>query len=432
MPGSAFLRLPTELLFLVAGYLDPWGPRFEKPSDLCNLRLVSKRLSHAALPALVKRYFQHRCIMLQRNSLENLVAISGHPVFGPAVEDLSIRLYHWTSSPERANTSGPPQEGGVKGEDVEEEDVDMVAYHLLMEDQLFMMDSGLTTTYLVQALVALPALKTVSVNEERTPWGVVDLMRKTGLRLNSTFESSESIEFARDAIRAIVRAIILNNTALDELELCPGFAYDHPLSSHLLCFSPPILPLLQTHHARLRTLRLGLGASYGSLDDDMSNFLEFVALFPGLESLWLEFDVNKQCDFFPPLSRRLRLQGLQFLGLDGLDCTASDLLGLLRAHNLQQVALMSVFIEDGDGEGWREVLAAIRDEGLTHMLKIKDCFEGNEWLGYREPGSKGSIDNDIVVASTGVFSGSLDWTTMINGLVIGDGDEEDDEDQESD
>ena len=158
MPGTAFLRLPNELLFLVAGYLDPRAPRWEdeRPSDLCNLRLVSKRLSHAALPALVKRYFQHRCIMLQRNSLENLVAISGHPVFGPAVEHLSIRLYHWTSSPQLA-TSDPPREGTpaqeyvVEEEDMKEKDlekeyaeepgVDLQAYHRLMQDQRLMMDS---------------------------------------------------------------------------------------------------------------------------------------------------------------------------------------------------------------------------------------------------------------------------------------------------
>ncbi|KAK4236086.1 hypothetical protein C8A03DRAFT_17236 [Achaetomium macrosporum] len=300
MHNPALLRLPIELLFLVAGYLDPWGlPSLDgRSSDLCNLRLVSRQLNHVALPALAKRYFRNRCVMLQRNSLENLVAISGHPVFGPAVMHLTIRLYHWTSSPQRANTGGCPQKGDVEEAAVEEEyveeaGVDMQAYYRLMEDQLFMMDSGLTITYLAQSLAALSALKTVSVDEQFTPWGVADLMRQTGLRLNDTLEGPESIGFARHAIRAIVLAITMSNTSLDQLDLSPGLGYGHTISLDMLAFSPSVLRLVQTYPVHLTTLSLVVRPSdrlRRSVDNSVSHFLQFVALFPGLEGLSLEFD----------------------------------------------------------------------------------------------------------------------------------------------
>ena len=428
------------------------GPRWgdDTPtSDLCNLRLMSTRLRDAAQDAFVKRYFQYRCIMLQRNSLENLIAISGHPVFGPAVEHLSIRLYHWTSSPQLA-TSDPPREGTpaqeyvVEEEDMKEKDlekeyaeepgVDLQAYHRLMEDQRFMMDSGLTTTYLVHAVIALPALKTVAVNEELTPWGLADLMRQTGLRLTVTLKTLESMQFANDAIRAIVQAIILTDKPLEELELCPGFRYGYPFNPIMLTFSPAVQPLLEISHPCLHTLGIMISPGEESFENDLSHVLQFVALFPGLEGLWFQFEPIDEPDYFAPLFQRLRVPCLRHLRLTGLECTADDLLDFLRAHRLQHVALTGVDVVDGYGEGWRGFLAAIRDEALTDSLEMDHCREEREYVGYREPGNEGPVNREILLISCGILRASLDWTTMINGLVIGDGQdsEEDDDDEESD
>jgi hypothetical protein len=375
--------------------------------------------------------------MLQRNSLENLVAISGHPLFGPAVMHLTIRLYHWTSSPQRANTSGRPQEVGieeaaVEEEDVEEAGVDMLAYYRLMEDQLFMMESGLTITYLAQSLAALPALKTVSVDEQFTPWGVADLMRQTGLRLNDTLEGPDSIRFARHAIRAIVLAIIVSNTSLNKLDLSPGLEYGHTISLDMLAFSPSVLQLVQTHPVHVTTLSLAVSPRdrlCRSIDVVVSHFLRFVALFPGLEGLSLEFDPADDRCFFPPFSQRLRLQGLRFLNLTRVECTAGELLGLLRAHkgSLKHVGLSLVDVVAGDGEGWRAVLTAIRDEALIQTLEMDVCSEEGQDVGYREPGSEGLVDCDFLQVNDSVLPGSPDWTTMINGLVIGNGHDEDQE-----
>ena len=125
---------------------------------------------------------------------------------------------------------------------------------------------------------------------------------------------------------------------------------------------------------------------------------------------------------YTPLFQRLRVLSLRYLRLTGLECTADELLDFLRAHNLLQVALIVVNIWDEDGEGWREILAAIRDKNLIEMLEMIGCLEEGECISYREPRSKGPVDRNVMLISGGVFPGSslptVDWTTMINGLVI--------------
>ena len=437
MHHPALLRLPTELLFLVAGFLNPWvrSSRDGRSSDLCNLRLVSRQLNQVALPALAERYFRNRCIMLQRNSLENLVAIARHPVFGPAVVNLTIRLSHWTSSPRRAKRGGRPQEAiGV-----EEADVDMDAYHRLMEDQLFMMESGLTVAYLVQSLAALPALKTVYVNARSTPWGSADLMRQTGLRLDNVFKLRESISFAKHAIRAIVLAIIASNTSLEDLTLWAAVDDSHTLRLDMLPYSPSVLRLAQSHPPQLTALSIVIRPSNRlrgfMVDNRVSHFLQFFALFPRLEHLSLEVNPPEhERSVFRLLAQGLRLQGLQSLYLAGVQCTAGELLGLLRAHkdSLRELELEMVDVVAGNGEGWRVVLTAIRDEALIQTLDMSGCSEEGQDVGYREPGSGGSVTRGILQVSNSRLPGSLSWTTMINGLFIGDEDEEDSDGDEED
>jgi hypothetical protein len=424
LPNSAVFRLPTELLFLVAEHLDPWGG---KSSDLCSLRLVSRRLNHAALPVLAERCFRQRCVMLRRNSLETLVAISRHPVFGPAVRHLTIRLYHWTRSPERANARRRAREEGREGEeDVEEAGVDSQAYRRLMEDQFSVMDSGLAKTYLEQAPAALPALKTVTVDEQFTPWGVA------GLGPHDALQRPASIAFARDALRAIVLAIITSDTSLDHLDLSTGLGHGCAMSAPVQVFSPSVLQLAQSHPVHLGTLSLVYCPTSRLnlyVDRDVSHLLRVVALFPGLEGLSL--NLADRGSSFVPLFQRLRVPGLQFLRLAALGCSAGELLSLLRAHkgSLRRVVLSHVDVVTRDREGWRAVLAAIRDEALIQELSMDRWSEDGRQVGYCEPGSEGLVNWGFLQINNSLIPGSPDWTAMINGLVIGD---ELEEDQDSD
>ncbi len=85
---------------------------------------------------------------------------------------------------------------------------------------------------------------------------------------------------------------------------------------------------------------------------------------------------------YTPLFQRLRVLSLRYLRLTGLECTADELLDFLRAHNLLQVALIVVNIWDEDGEGWREILAAIRDENLIEMLEMIGCHQRWRFSGF--------------------------------------------------
>jgi hypothetical protein len=144
------LRLPNEILFLIACALDSKG--------LCNLRLVSRNLNGVALPAISKRCFETRYVMLQQQSLENLNEISRHPVFRHALRILTICLDHLSEDfqdsralPYSGDHARRLQERRVDHgrhdrnlmETNEEAVVDKQTYDSLLENQRFMMESGL-------------------------------------------------------------------------------------------------------------------------------------------------------------------------------------------------------------------------------------------------------------------------------------------------
>jgi hypothetical protein len=170
-------------------------------------------LNGVALPAISKRCFETRYVMLQQHSLENLIEISRHRVFGPALRTLTICIDHLTAEPQdnRAiwywgDEVRRFQEGDVvhsvpdrsSRETAEEAVVHRGAYDLLLEDQ-----SGLNTTYLMQAMATLPNLETVMVENAYKPWGATVLKRQTGLSLTNTIEALDSIDFVERALRAI-------------------------------------------------------------------------------------------------------------------------------------------------------------------------------------------------------------------------------------
>ncbi|KAF2244890.1 hypothetical protein BU26DRAFT_522620 [Trematosphaeria pertusa] len=64
--------------------------------DLCNIRLVSRRVCQTSEDAFAQRFFISRKHMLSRTSLQALVDISRHPVFSNYVREVAI-------GPERVN-----------------------------------------------------------------------------------------------------------------------------------------------------------------------------------------------------------------------------------------------------------------------------------------------------------------------------------------
>ncbi|KAK4032187.1 hypothetical protein C8A01DRAFT_50966 [Parachaetomium inaequale] len=326
------LQHPNEILFLIAGSLDS--------KSLCNLRLVSRNLNGVALPAISKRCFETRYVMLQQYSLESLIEISRHPVFGPALMKLTICIDHLTEDPENNRARN------------------------MVDD----------------------ALK---------PWGATALMRQTGLTLTNAIERLDSIEFVEQTLRDILLAIVASITSLYELDIAPGRFNGDGISPDMLVFPSPVLRYIRSHAVSLTSLS-------GSWVTDL---LGFIALFPRLQRLSLEFDPVDEHEHFPELSQRLRFQGLQFLGIFGVECTDGELAALLLGHKdtLEEAYLSSMDII-AEGGSWQALLATVQDE-----LSGKEVY-------YHKRESDGATFLDRFKIGRTMQS----WTDTINGIVIGD------------
>ncbi len=84
------LQLPNEILSLITCELNL--------RSLLDLRLASRHLNGLALLAISKRRFETCYVMLQQHSIENIVEISPHCVFVPALRTLAICINHLTPS----------------------------------------------------------------------------------------------------------------------------------------------------------------------------------------------------------------------------------------------------------------------------------------------------------------------------------------------
>jgi hypothetical protein len=64
----------------------------QKQNSVAQLRLVCKELNFKLTPIFREEYFTHRTITLSSSTLIELIAISKHPDFGPAVRRLCLRI----------------------------------------------------------------------------------------------------------------------------------------------------------------------------------------------------------------------------------------------------------------------------------------------------------------------------------------------------
>ncbi|KAG9662661.1 hypothetical protein KCU64_g1805, partial [Aureobasidium melanogenum] len=60
------------------------------PKDLAAMRLTSKELHAVATHEFAKRYFRDPFVMMSRESLQRLVEICKHPIFGPQVQKVQL------------------------------------------------------------------------------------------------------------------------------------------------------------------------------------------------------------------------------------------------------------------------------------------------------------------------------------------------------
>jgi len=83
---SALVGFPIELIRLICIEMES--------QDLFNFRLLSREMNRVSFPYFLDRYFRTRYHMLSRISLENLLQVSSHPIFGPSLRSLEVCIDH--------------------------------------------------------------------------------------------------------------------------------------------------------------------------------------------------------------------------------------------------------------------------------------------------------------------------------------------------
>jgi hypothetical protein len=241
--------LPEELITLIATELDS--------QDFFNFRRICREINTKSFSHLLHHYFQTRYVMLDRCSLENLLQISSHTIFGPSLHTLEICVDHLTDEPPLFNP-------GTWYCDLEHElaTVNEAEYKRYLDDQIYLKESGLDAAYLTQALVNLPNCKTIVIDDLNQPWGAASQKRQTGVSPTSKVLTADSICFVKRALRVILAAVIASRLSLEEFHISFGFNR-HAISPAMLVLPEICSDQLRSRLTSLNTLVLTINPDLG-------------------------------------------------------------------------------------------------------------------------------------------------------------------------
>ncbi|RYP80012.1 hypothetical protein DL770_006414 [Monosporascus sp. CRB-9-2] len=382
----------------------------------------------------VRRYFETRYVMLSRSSLENLVKISQHQIFSPALKTLEICIDHLTERPNLnrvtrywGNWIRALQQGSWNAQDencLSDQEIEMEhpvlnhqEYNLLLEEQNFMMESGLNTAYITQALSSFSNVETVIVNNANRPWGATTQKRLTGLFPTNDMDDYDSIEFVKRALLVTFAAIVASKVSLRELDIVAG-CNDEAISPDMLIFPKPYLQYFQSLPTSLTSLSLAVspGRRMGQNDRWASDLMGFMNIFPHIQRLELGFDPRDEHKRFSHIAQVLRLQNLQDVNINGVDCSAEDLVVFLLDHKntLKEVTLSCIGIPGGR-ECWQSLLRTVRDKLFLKVLTLDYCQSGALDVFYRD----GDGDNGIQLSNFIQICEREDWTDIIEKIRVG-------------
>jgi hypothetical protein len=213
-------------------------------------------------------------------------------------------------------------------------------------------------------------------------------------------------------------ATVASNTSLYELAITAGRLNGDGISPDMLVFPRPVLQHIRSHPTSLTSLSLSVHPHNRIRPDSeyVTNLLGFIALFPKVQRLSLEFDPRDEHKNFPELSRRLRLRELRFLSVGAVDCTEGELVTLLLGHKdtLEEAYFSRVDIKP-EGGSWQSLLTTVRDELSVQVLTMDSCLLGDEEVFCRGSDS----DNAIYLERFEIGGAGQVWTDTINGIVVG-------------
>lgn len=146
-------NLAMDLITMIASELDN--------DDFFNFWLVCRDLNHKSFYLFLKRYFHMRYYMLSWYSLENLLQVSCHVVFGYSLRILVICTDHLTDELllfERSTWEYPINDTKAI--------INERKYKQQLDDQVYLRESSLDTIYLMQVFLNAANCRTVFVNDD--------------------------------------------------------------------------------------------------------------------------------------------------------------------------------------------------------------------------------------------------------------------------
>jgi hypothetical protein len=267
--------------------------------------------------------------------------------------------------------------------------VNQQEYDRHLEDQRYMMESGLDTAYLTHALAALPNCKAIGFTSNGWPWGAISQARQTGLFPTSSTWMPESLVFAKRALKVILAAVIASRIPLEELDISDT----SNITSDMLAIPERCSQQIQSRLTGLEYLTLSVKPQTGPRW--AGSVLEFITAFPALArlELLLVYQGSDKYIRITSICESLHVQALRCLMIGGASCTENELALLLLRHRdtLEEIELLGVDIMTGGS--WQSLLHIIRDELSINYLAIMHCkyagqdvfFLGGDGNGDKQP-----------------------------------------------
>lgn len=402
-------HLPVEMLCSIASLLDA--------QDFSSFRLSSRLVHNSTISQFAAQYFKRRYIYLQRHSLEALIDIARHPVFGPTVHTLDVSIAYITDDPDvwgselryypeedevETDEEPRPEDPGSSPGSLQSEDsraigatppperalVNTDAYNRYRNDQKYMAECGMDTAYLTLALAALPNCKTIVLSAWGRPWGARSLAKQIGLWPSTDPDTIDRGDSARHALQVLLAATVASGISLEKLDIL----FIPPDSSVSRYDFVPELAAQQIHTRLidLKTLCLIISSdSYHISNSSPGSLMQFLGLFPTVELLELRMGGRNKADFFTMVAGALHMTALCDLQLHGVNCTVNALAKLLCRHQstLKDVLFNDVHIRED--QGWQLILYIIREKlGVIEDLLVVQCSSAGQQVRFRNPGGE--------------------------------------------
>ncbi|KAF5512297.1 hypothetical protein CGCA056_v012742 [Colletotrichum aenigma] len=288
------LTLPAETVGCISQHL-------ESP-DLLSLRSACRALADKTSGPFQDRFFRTRHIMLEHQSIRNLVEISHHSVFRCAVQVVELTTDHLVAPPDYMSRADYEMCGindeydCIRLSDGETLSLGDDSYEAVIERYRaewgsyrdFLLRKGDWIRDLVEALSNLPHCKAVGIDDDVRPWGALRLGRRIGTfpnRFVTPFQA-QSMVFATTLIRALFIGLLHSRHAVERLYIQFGDLKTGctSVTPRMLSTIPVSVDTLKNRLAPIKTLLLVVNPNshQNAFDEDVKKLVSNHRPDPGL------------------------------------------------------------------------------------------------------------------------------------------------------